>query len=202
MDPLPGLNIGGCGATTSKMALPQGLSRDESEAEIDEVRKRYAAHERYSRSGLVQRAQDLQFDVQHGLESDPNEDPDGDARLAAWRQRYGYPISLAPGYINVPYIHRDHVNAFDSENDEYRKAHWRKRNQSRKELRDMQREQDAIQSDAQQNIGVMLARSYAPGTYDMVTRYPRHGTNALDPFSGSEVQRILEGGGPGALTYC
>ena len=74
---MSGLNIGGAGATTSKMALPEGLSRDESEAEIDEVRKRYAAHERYSRSGLVQRAQDLQFDVQHGLESDPNEDPEG-----------------------------------------------------------------------------------------------------------------------------
>ena len=99
MDPLSGLNIGGAGATTSKMALPEGLSRDESEAEIDEVRKRYATHEGYSRSGLVKRAQDLQFDVQHGLESDPNEDPDGDARLAAWQQRYGYPISLVPGFI-------------------------------------------------------------------------------------------------------
>jgi hypothetical protein len=65
------------------MALPEGLSRDDSDAEMDEVRKRYAAHERYARSGLVTRAQDLQFDVQHGLESDPNEDPDGDARLAA-----------------------------------------------------------------------------------------------------------------------
>ena len=48
-----------------------------------QVRKRCAAHERYARSGLVTRAQDLQFDVQHGLEPDPNEDPDGDARLAA-----------------------------------------------------------------------------------------------------------------------
>eukprot|EP01043_Picozoa_sp_COSAG02_P015901 COSAG02_NODE_688_length_18473_cov_77.428105_2_plen_49_part_00 len=32
----------------------------------------------------------------------------------------------------------------------------------------------------------------------MITRYPRYGTNAFDPFAGSEVQRILEGGGSGA----
>jgi hypothetical protein len=36
MDPLSGLNIDGAGATTSKMALPEGLSRDESDAEIDD----------------------------------------------------------------------------------------------------------------------------------------------------------------------
>eukprot|EP01046_Picozoa_sp_COSAG06_P103286 COSAG06_NODE_49456_length_325_cov_0.893805_2_plen_30_part_01 len=30
MDPLSGLNIDGAGATTSKIALPEGLSRDES----------------------------------------------------------------------------------------------------------------------------------------------------------------------------
>ena len=30
---------------------------------------------------------------------------------------------------------------------------------------------------------------------DMEGRYPRHGTNAFDPFDGSEVQRMLEGGG-------
>ena len=59
----------------------------------------------------------------------------------------------------------------------------------------MRRERLATQADAQQNIGVHLARSYAPGTFDMITRHPRHGTNAVDPFEGSEVQRMLEGGG-------
>ena len=66
----------------------------------------------------------------------------------------------------------------------------------------MEREHAATASDAQRNIGVLLARSYAPSAYDMITRFPRHGTNALDPFSGSEVQRILEGSGSGTLTYC
>lgn len=157
--------------------------------------ERYATHERYARSGLVARSKDLQFDVQHGLESNPNEDPDGDARLAAWQQRYGYPISAAPGFVNVPNIHRDHVDAFDRENDEYRKAHWRQRNKAKREMREMRRERQATQADAQQNIGVHLARSYAPGAFDMITRHPRHGTNAVDPFAGSEVQRMLEGSG-------
>ena len=51
-----------------------------------------------------------------------------------------------------------------------------------------------MQADAQQTLGVHLARAYAPGTFDMITRHPRHGTNAVDPFEGSEVQRMLEGG--------
>ena len=64
----------------------------------------------------------------------------------------------------------------------------------------MHRERQATQADAQQNIGVHLARAYAPGTFDMITRHPRHGTNAFDPFEGSEVQRILEGSGDGTRT--
>ena len=61
-------------------------------------------------------------------------------------------------------------------------------------MRAMQREHQAAQADAQQNLGVHLARAYAPGAFDMITRHPRHGTNAVDPFEGSEVQRMLEGG--------
>eukprot|EP01048_Picozoa_sp_COSAG05_P015207 COSAG05_NODE_1807_length_4044_cov_3.445881_2_plen_143_part_00 len=61
----------------------------------------------------------------------------------------------------------------------------------------MRRERQATQADAQRNIGVHLARAYAPGTFDMITRHPRHGTNAFDPFEGSEVQRMLEGSGDG-----
>ena len=104
-------------------------------------------------------------------------------------------MARAPGFVNGPNIHRDHVDAFDRENDEYRKAHWRQRNKARWEMKEMRRERLATQADAQQNIGVHLARSYAPGTFDMITRHPRHGTNAVDPFAGSEVQRMLEGSG-------
>eukprot|EP01043_Picozoa_sp_COSAG02_P066175 COSAG02_NODE_10213_length_1994_cov_2.878628_2_plen_255_part_00 len=49
---------------------------------------------------------------------------DGDARLAAWWQRYGYSISPAAGYINVPTVRPEHIDAFNRENEEYRKAHW------------------------------------------------------------------------------
>ena len=188
-------DILGAGATMSKPALPEALSRDDSDADYDNINERYATHERYARGGLVARSKDLLFDVQHGLESNPDEDPDGDARLAAWQQRYGYPISAAPGFVDGPNIHRDHVDAFDRENDEYRKAHWRQRNKARWEMKEMRRERQATQADAQQNIGVHLARSYAPGAFDMITRHPRHGTNAVDPFAGSEVQRMLEGSG-------
>lgn len=52
----------------------------------------------------------------------------------------------------------------------------------------MHRERQATQADAQQNLGVLLARTY--------TR-PRHGTDAFDPFEGSEVQRMLDGSGDG-----
>jgi hypothetical protein len=46
----------------------------------------------------------------------------------------------------------------------------------------MHRERQAMQADARQNIGVHLARAYAPGVFDMITRHPRYGTNAFDPF--------------------
>ena len=48
----------------------------------DDLTRRYANHERYARSGLLERARDLQFDARHGfLTTDPNEDLDGDTRL-------------------------------------------------------------------------------------------------------------------------
>ena len=137
----------------------------------------------------------MEFDARWERDADPDEDPDGDARLASWQARHGYPLSTAPGYINVPRIHRDHVDEFDRENDEYRKAHWTQRQQARGQMQAMQRKRRDMQADAQQSLGIQLARSYAPGVTDMEGRYPRHGTNAFDPFDGSEVQRMLEGSG-------
>ena len=117
-------NLGGSGPTMSKPALPEALSREDADAEIDDLRRQYAIHEKYARGGLLQRAQDLAFDAKHGLETDPNEDPLGDAKLAAWERRYGYPITLRPGYTSVANVHRDHGEAYDRETDEYRKARW------------------------------------------------------------------------------
>ena len=56
--------------------------------------RRYATHERYARSGLVARAKVLQYDAQHGMDARSDEDPDGDARLAAWQQ-------VTPGIISL-----------------------------------------------------------------------------------------------------
>ena len=88
----------------------------------------------------------------------------------------------------------DHGEAYDRETDEYRKAHWKQRKRALGQLQAMERERQTMQADAQQNLGVHLARTYAPDTFDMITRHPRHGTNAVDPFEGSEVQRMLDGG--------
>ena len=60
-------NFGGTGATTSKMAIPEGLTREQSDLEYDDLSRRHSMHDRYARSGLIERARDLEFDAQYGF---------------------------------------------------------------------------------------------------------------------------------------
>ena len=110
-------------------------------------------------------------------------DPDGDARLAAWRQRYGYSISPAAGYINVPNIRPEHIDAFNRENEEYRKAHWRQRNETRGQMGAMHRERQAIQTDAQQNLGVLLGSNES--LYTMTD--PRNVKGFLERWAAGKI---------------
>ena len=53
------------------------------------------------------------------------------------------------------------MDAFNRENEEYRKAHWQQRNQTRGQMGAMHRERQATQADAQQNLGVLAPQAQA-----------------------------------------